>query len=104
MNELSMIIRPIAISFSPSSEAEEILQNVLTICSTPKFSVPMDRELGISAAFLDQPMSSVGAKYKAEVIQAIRKFEPRARVTRIEFWRDEEARTFRPKIFLKIVG
>lgn len=103
MNEYEVLIRPQVINFSPSSELEEILQNVRTICSTPKFSVPMDRELGVDTQFLDQPMSSVANKYKAEVIAAVRRFEPRARITRIEFFRDEEARTFYPKIYIKVI-
>lgn len=104
MNEYEVLISPAVINFSPSSELEEILQNVRIICSTPKYSVPMDRELGVDADFLDQPMNTVGAKYKAEIIQAVRRFEPRARVTRIEFYRDEEARTFCPKIHIKVIA
>lgn len=101
--EYSLIIRPQSINFFPSTVAEEVLQNVYTICSTPKYSVPMDRELGVDATFVDVPMSSVGAKYKSQVIQAVRKFEPRARVTRIEYYRDEEGHMFYPQIYLKIV-
>lgn len=104
MNEYEVLIIPSVINFAPHSEREEILQNVRTICSTPKFSVPMDRELGVDTSFLDQPMSSVANKYKAEVIAAVRKFEPRARISRIEFFRDSEAHTFFPKIYIKIVS
>lgn len=104
MNEYEVLIHPAVINFAPQSVLEEILQNVRTICSTPKFSVPMDRELGVDTSFLDQPMSSAANKYKAEVITAVRKFEPRARITRIEFFRDEEARTFYPKIYIKVIA
>ena len=104
MNEYEVLIAPSVINFAPQSELEEILQNVRTICSTPKFSVPMDRELGVNAVFVDQPMSEVGARYKSEVIQAVRKFEPRARISRIEFFRDEEAHTFFPKLYIKVIA
>lgn len=98
--ELVIEVRQDRVNFAPKSEAEEILQNVITICTTPKFSVPLDREFGIDASLLDDPMTIVGAKYKSEIIQAIRKFEPRARVRRIEFLRDSESKIFYPKVWL----
>ena len=99
-SELVVEVRQDRVNFEPSNEAEEILQNVITICSTPKYSVPMDREFGIDASLLDAPMPQAGAKYKAEIIRAIRKFEPRARVKRIEFYRDSEGKEFRPRLYL----
>ncbi|MBQ7154853.1 MAG: GPW/gp25 family protein [Synergistaceae bacterium] len=102
MNDYVLIINPGRINFAPDNLLEEIVQNVNTICSTPKFSVPMDRAFGIDTSLLDEPMSKVAAKYRAEIIQAVRKFEPRARISRVEFYRDEEAKQFRPKVWLRL--
>ena len=63
------------INFAPSNIYEEVAQNVKTICTTPKYSVPLDRKFGVDANFLDQ----------AEIIQSIRKYEPRCKVKRISF-------------------
>ena len=102
MIEFEIMVNQTKVNFAPSSEAEEILQNVITICSTPKYSVPLDRAFGIDAELLDSPMTRTGAKYKSEIIQAVRKFEPRARIKRIEFYRDDEAKLFRPKVLIEI--
>ena len=42
-----------AVNLAPESTLEEILQNVAVIISTPKFSVPLERGLGLSQRFID---------------------------------------------------
>lgn len=69
----------------PSSELEEITQNVRMIITTQKFSVPMDRNFGINSAMIDQPIAAARAKLTAEIIAAVRDFEPRAKVTNVFF-------------------
>ena len=71
------------ISFSPTNEVEEILQNVKTILTTTKYSVPLDREFGINAEILDMPLPYVQAKLTAEIISTIQKYEPRVVVNKI---------------------
>ena len=80
------------ISFYPANDAEEVLQNVITILSTPKYSVPMFREFGISNTMLDEPINISRAKFSAEIIQAVRKYEPRAKISRIDFTSDEDGK------------
>ena len=63
----------------------EVLQNVRTILTTARYSVPLDRQFGINADMLDEPLPRAKAKLSAEIIAAIRRYEPRARVTRISF-------------------
>ena len=45
-----------AVNLAPESTLEEILQNVAVIISTPKFSVPLERGLGLSQRFIDKPI------------------------------------------------
>ena len=73
------------VNFAPSSIYEEIAQNVKTICTTAKYSVPMDRNFGVNANFLDRPTPKAKAQIQAEIIQAIRKYEPRCKVKKISF-------------------
>lgn len=73
------------VNFSPANEIEEVLQNVRTIVNTVVKSVPMDRELGINTDLLDAPINIVGGKLQAQIMDAINKFEPRAKVKSIAF-------------------
>ena len=75
------------IKIIPSSEVEEILQNVLMILLTEKYSVPLDREFGIDARFIDAPVNKQ-SQLTAAVAQAIRTFEPRARLKKVNFGGD----------------
>lgn len=81
-----------AINFSPSTEHEEILQNVITILSTPKYSVPLFREFGVDGSMLDDAINVSQAKLSSEIIQAVRKYESRAKITRIYFSGNEDGK------------
>lgn len=71
------------VNFYPNTEVEEILQNVKMIITTPKGSVPLDRDFGISAGLIDLPIAAAQAKMTAEITAAVKKFEPRALVTEV---------------------
>ncbi len=80
------------INFYPANLVEEVTQNVRTICSTQKYSVPMDRLFGVDASIVDRPTPKAIAQLQAELIQAIRKFEPRCRVKKVSFDADIDGR------------
>ena len=103
MSEYELYLTPTGVNFAPESEVIEILQNVLTICLTQKYSVPMDRLLGVEGEFLDEAVSRVRAKFKQEVVRAVKKYEPRARITSIDFTTDLNGRVY-PRIRVKIVA
>lgn len=71
------------IDFAPASEAAEILQNLRTIITTTKYSVPLDRDFGFDADMLDKPMNVAQAQLQSEIIMAIKTYEPRVTVTGI---------------------
>ena len=73
------------IDFAPSTEVAEILQNVRTILSTLRGSVPLDRDFGLTWNYVDKPIAEVKMLHIAAVIEAIEDYEPRARVQSIEF-------------------
>lgn len=89
------------INFAPENEAFEILQNVRTILSTPKFSVPLDRDFGINTTLLDKPTPIAKAKLSSEIILAIKKYEPRAKITKITFTGDMDGK-LQPKVQVMI--
>ena len=76
----------------PNSVEEEVAQNVLTILKTMRGSVPFDREFGINPQLIDQPIGLVKAKLTADIVEAVAKFEKRARVQEVQFKADLNGR------------
>lgn len=73
------------IRFSEIETVSSVLQNIAVILSTPKGSVPLYRDFGLSAVFLDKSMPMAKMMMTAEVREAIEKWEPRARFVSISF-------------------
>lgn len=71
--------------FAPKNELEEIIQNVRTIITTRKGSVPLDRDFGIDVDIIDQPVTRVRAALTADIIDAVERYEPRVSVTEVTF-------------------
>ncbi len=92
------------ITLAPSTVVEEVLQNVAMILSTPKFTVPLDRNFGLSARFLDKPSPVSEAMIIAEVIDAIEEYEPRAEILNVTFERDESIGKLIPRLEVEING
>lgn len=80
---LDITINPRDLKIMPTTELEEIAQNVQMIISTLKGSVPIDREFGINVTMLDYPIATAQAKLSAEIAMAVRTQEPRARVQKV---------------------
>lgn len=83
--EVEVLATQKEINFAPANLVEEVAQNVRTICTTSKYSVPLDRLFGVNAVIVDRPTPRAIAEMQAELIQAIRKFEPRCRVKKVSF-------------------
>ena len=83
--EVEVLASQEEINFAPANIVEEVAQNVRTICTTPKYSVPLDRLFGVDATLVDRPTPKAIAEMQAELIQAIRRFEPRCRVKKVSF-------------------
>ena len=102
-NEHDLLIMPQSINFAPASILEEVSQNIITICTTMKYSVPMDRAFGIEADFLDNPVNSARAKICSEIVRAVNRFEPRAKITRIDFTGTLDGKIY-PHIFFRLIS
>jgi len=92
------------IKFQPVNEIEEILQNVYTIMSTYKFTVPLFREFGTSASYLDMPSALSKMAYIKELIEVIEKFEARVIVEEILFYSDEQNGRLYPVANIRLKG
>ena len=87
---IDILVEDAAIDFAPGSTAEEVRQNVNTIITTPKGSVPLDRAFGITPEILDRPIGAAQARLTAEIVRAINKYEPRAKVERVLYSGNEK--------------
>ncbi len=94
--------KPQEIDFAPASVVEEVMQNVRTLLCTKKFSVPLDRALGLDFSALDRPLPHAMAGLRVEIIEAIRKHEPRAVVKRVDFDGDGIDGRLVPKVTVTI--
>lgn len=91
------------INMEPQTETEEIMQNVAMILATPKFSVPLDRGLGLQMAFLDKPVPAARPLAIGEIMDAIEEGEPRVRVKEVDFLEGGMIGRFVPVVEVEIV-
>ena len=68
---------------NPETELEEIIQNVRTILSTPKGTVPLMRDFGVSWQIVDTLTPELEMKIKEEIYLQVEKWEKRAKVKSI---------------------
>lgn len=94
------------VNFYPDAEVEEILQNVRTILTTPKFSVPLDRSFGISGTVIDSIVNpEFISSLQAEIVTAVQTYEPRVEVTEVSTTADSDGNVYPVvKIRLKTGG
>ena len=84
---------------------ESVLQNIAIILKTPKGSVPMYREFGLSQSFLDRPMPVARNMLKVAVREAIERWEPRAEVVDVSFTGNASSPgELNPLVEVKIIG
>jgi len=66
-----------------SGTVKEVLQNIRLILSTPKGTVPLYREFGLSQDFLDKPLPVAQSLLAVAVHDAVETFEPRAQILNV---------------------
>lgn len=86
-----------------ASDIEEIIQNIKTIITTPKGTVPFDRNFGIDFTILDKPIHIVKGLLIAEYAGQIRLYEPRAAIKEVIYDHDGINGALRPKVVIELV-
>ena len=82
-----------------------VLQNIAVILKTPKGSVPMYREFGLSQSFLDRPMPVARNMLISAVKEAIERWEPRAEIVDVTFSGNaSNPGELNPTVEVKIIG
>lgn len=69
--------------------SSDISETIKTIITTPKGTVALDRNFGVDASILDQPVNLVGGLLMVEIIRQIQLYEPRVKVSEVTFEMDE---------------
>ena len=91
----------VKINFAPTTVIEEIIQNVRTLIGTIKWQIPLARDIGISGEVVDMPILQAKARLTQEIIQCLKRYEPRAQVMKIDFEGDSTGRLI-PMVEVKI--
>lgn len=76
---------PRPIEFAPSTLAAEVAQNVRMIITTPRGSLPLDREFGLDFSVIDQPLPRAKALLARDIVSQVARYEPRARVDQVDW-------------------
>lgn len=76
------------IHFNETDTLTSVMQNIAVILSTPKGSVPLYRDFGITVNVLDRPMPVAEVMMRADIREAIEEWEPRVKVIGIDFSQD----------------
>jgi phage baseplate assembly protein W len=77
------------ITLNEADTVASVLQNIAIILAARQQSVPLYRDFGLPMRFLDKPANVARTIMVAEIEDAIRTYEPRARVVNITFAADE---------------
>jgi len=77
-----------ALNFSPATETEEILQNVRVIVATVRGTAMLRREFGVTGELVDRPLPEARQALTADIIAAVRRWEPRAEVIGVTYTAD----------------
>lgn len=83
-------------SFMTDDKSEEMadaikcLENILSI---PEGSIPLNRGIGLSWASLSSVPEDIENDYATELMEKVEEYEPRVRVTDVQFTHSESGRT-----------
>lgn len=91
--------------FSPDTTVKEVVQNIRMILATRKGTVPLDRNFGLDWSFLDQSFDVSTAKMTADIINQVRRYEPRARIIKvlIDPSSDPAQGVFKPRVIIEVI-
>ena len=92
------------INLNPATVYEEVIQNLWFLYSSVEYDIPLDRELGINAAYIDKPLETAKALITADLYDKTEKYEPRAEIVSIDFSADCEKGLLRPIVEVELDG
>lgn len=82
-----------------SSALAELDRGICLLLSTRAGSLPLDREFGLSAEFLDLPPETAKSIYAAEITEKVAKYIPSVRVKSVS-WQAGDDGKFKSKVVI----
>ncbi len=89
------------VEISTDSKNEEVIRNIHMILTTPRGTVPFDREFGIDWSVLDLPLTIAKGRLSVDYTEKIKRYEPRAKVRQITYLSGELGQLI-PKVVIEI--
>lgn len=90
------------INLIPETVYEEVIQNLYFLYSSMEYDVPLDREFGLSGAYIDKPVETAKALATISIYEKTEQYEPRAEITNIDFEVDYEKGILKPIVEVNI--
>ena len=85
------------------SRAAEIYRNLQVLYGTVAGEQALDRDFGIDPGIMDNPSENAEALLAAEYVRKTQRYEPRARVSRVDYDRNGNPLGFiKPKVVIEI--
>ena len=81
---------------------KEVVQNVYRLLLTPKYSVPLERTMGMENEVVDAPITEAPDLLIAEILEVIHLWEPRVEILDVTFRADGQAGHLVPTIRMAI--
>ena len=81
----------------------EIFNNLQVLYATQAGELALDREYGIDGSPLGYPLEHAKALLVAEYVRKTQRYEPRARVSKVEWKTDSENGSMFPKVVIELV-
>ena len=86
------------------STVQEVYRNLRVLYGTRAGEQALDRDFGISQLSVDAPSPEAEAEFTAEFVKKTQKYEPRARVTRVDWTNGErENGNVHPRLEVELV-
>ncbi|MCM1275452.1 MAG: GPW/gp25 family protein [Lachnospiraceae bacterium] len=71
-------------NFQENDTVRSVIQNIALLLNTKKGTIPMYREFGLPMNFIDKPINVAETMATLEITEALRDFEPRAKLKNLE--------------------
>ncbi len=92
------------INLAPGTVEEEVIQNLWFLYSSLEYDVPLDRELGLNATYIDKPIEAAKALATTDIYDKTEEYEPRAEIVNVDFKADYERGILKPIVEVEING
>jgi len=92
----------VTFDYTGKRDTRELLRCARALFSITQGTLPMDREFGISAKYIDRPVSVATNFYIVEAREKVEKYLPECEIKKITFKTDENSGRLKPSIVLTL--